>query len=135
MAVVLSQNSYGKSRVRLTKVTRHADRHELVEWSVDIQLAGEFAATYTDGDNRKVVATDTMKNTVYILARDHTLTSPEAFALVIGRHFLDRYSQVESTTVRIAATIWQRIDQSGRPHPHAFVGGNAEERTAHIEMD
>src|SRR2546423_1728544 len=70
MAVVLTHNAYGKSQVRLTKVTRHADRHDLADWSVDVQLAGDFAAAYTDGDNRRVVATDTMKNVVYALARD-----------------------------------------------------------------
>src|SRR5438270_6870931 len=107
MATVLVHNAYGKSRVRLTKVERHADRHDLFEWSIDVQLTGDFAAAYTAGDNRQVVATDTMKNIVYALAADHTLTSPEAFALVLGRHFPDSYSQVESAAVAIRVNPWQ----------------------------
>src|SRR5436305_2448526 len=101
MPTVLSHNAYGKSRVRLTKVQRQPDRHDLFEWSIDMQLTGDFAAAYMAGDNRQVVATDTMKNIVYALAADHTLTSPEAFALVLSRHFLDSYSQVQSTTIAI----------------------------------
>src|SRR5256885_12147533 len=102
MAFVLTHHAYGKSQVRLTKVTRHADRHDLAEWSVDVQLGGDFAAAYTAGDNRAVVATDTVKNTVYVLARDHDPSSPEAFGRALACHFLDAYPQVSSATARIA---------------------------------
>jgi urate oxidase len=132
MAVVLTHHAYGKSQVRLTKVTRHADRHDLDEWSVDVQLGGDFAAAYTAGDNRTVVTTDTMKNTVYALARDHDLSSPEAFGRDLARHFLDGYPQVSAATVRVAAHPWQRIEAGGRPHPHAFVGGGSERRIATV---
>src|SRR5262245_29396851 len=67
MSAVLVHDAYGKSLVRLTKVTRHADRHDLKELTIDIQLEGDFAAAYTHGDNSRVIATDTMKNTVYAL--------------------------------------------------------------------
>ena len=79
MSAFLSGQSYGKSNVRLTKVTRHADRHDLVELAIDVQLEGDFAASYLSGDNRKVVATDSMRNTVYALAADHPLVDPESF--------------------------------------------------------
>ncbi len=128
MAVVLTHNAYGKSRVRLTKVERHADRHDLFEWSVDVQLEGDFTPAYTAGDNRNVVATDTTKNVVYALARDHALTSPEAFALALGRHFLT-YPQVSKATLTITVDGWTRIEVGGTSHPHAFVGAGAEKRT------
>jgi urate oxidase len=134
MPVVLAHNAYGKSRVRLTKVQRHADRHDLIEWSIDVRLEGDFAAAYTAGDNRQVVATDTMKNVVYAHAADHTLTSPEPFALVLGRHFLDSYPQVESAAVHIRVEPWQRIEVGGRPHRHAFLGGGTERRTCTVEQ-
>lgn len=132
MAVVLTQHAYGKSQVRLTKVTRHANRHDLDEWSVDVQLDGDFAAAYTDGDNRTVVATDTMKNTVYVLARDHDLSSPEAFGRTLAGHFLDTYPQVSAATIRVSVHPWQRIEAGGRPHPHAFVGGGSERRVGTV---
>lgn len=134
MPTVLAHNAYGKSRVRLTKVQRHADRHDLFEWSIDVQLTGDFAAAYAAGDNRKVIATDTMKNVVYALAADTTLSSPEAFALVLGRHFLT-YSQVASARLDIAVDGWRRIDLEGRPHPHAFVGAGSEKRTCTVTAD
>ena len=81
MTVLLTHNAYGKSRVRLTKIERHPDRHDLFEWSVDLQLEGQFTLAYTVGENLNVVATDTMKNTVYALAADAPLESPEAFGL------------------------------------------------------
>jgi urate oxidase len=134
MPTVLVHNAYGKSRVRLTKVQRQADRHDLFEWSIDIQLTGEFAAAYTAGDNRQIIATDTMKNIVYALAADETLTSPESFAVVLGRHFLDCYPQVGTATVAIKVVAWRRIDIGGTPHAHAFSGGDSDQRTCTVEQ-
>ena len=70
MPVLLAENSYGKSRIRLVKVTRHQDRHDLAELTVDVQFEGDFGAVHTAGDNRNVLPTDTMKNTVYAWAKD-----------------------------------------------------------------
>jgi len=109
-------------------VTRRADRHDMVEWCIGIQLEGDFDAAYLLGDNRQVIATDTMKNTVYVLARDRELTSLEAFAGLLAEHFLTQYSHVSHATVNIREQGWQRIDVAGRPHPHAFVGHGPEQR-------
>jgi urate oxidase len=134
MAVVLAAHSYGKSNVRLTKVTRRADRHDLIEWTVDVRLDGDFADAYTAGDNRKVVATDTMKNRVYLLASDRAFGSPEEFGIQSTGDFLSDYSQVTSATVDIREASWQRIKAGGQPHPHAFVGGCAGQRTCFIQQ-
>jgi len=71
MSFTLRHNSYGKSSVRLTKVIRTQQRHELMEMSVDVLLEGDFAESYLTGDNRKLIATDSMKNTVYVLAKEN----------------------------------------------------------------
>jgi urate oxidase len=120
--------------VRLTKVQRHADRHDLFEWSIDVQLSGAFEAAYTVGDNREVVATDTMRNVVYAKAADLALASPEEFALVLARHFLT-YKPVTSAKIDIKVDGWQRIDIGGKPHPHAFVGVGPEHRTCQVFAD
>jgi urate oxidase len=123
----LIHNSYGKSRVRLTKVTRGEHSHDLAEMTVDVELEGDFASSYTEGDNSLIVATDTMKNTVYALARTHPLDSPESFALDLAGHFADgAYPQVRSATVRIAQQPWERIA------PTTFVGGGSERRVCTI---
>lgn len=132
MNVRLAHQSYGKSHVRVTKVTRHATRHELAELSVDIALAGDFSESYLEGDNRRVVPTDTMKNTVYALAADHPLADPESFALLLAKHFVDRNAHVASATVSAEMTPWRRIDTARGPHPHAFLGGGSHRRNCRI---
>jgi urate oxidase len=129
MTVVLTQNAYGKSSVRLTKVTRLPEGHELAQWTVDIQLTGEFAAAYIAGDNRGIVATDTMKNIIYALAREHDLTAPESFGMALSDHFLTHYSQVDGCRIRILVEPYQRITVESRPHPHAFTSGAGGHRT------
>jgi urate oxidase len=125
----LGNNTYGKKDVRVTKIVRHADRHELVELSVDVELTGDFAATYLTGDNSNVVATDSMKNAVYVLALKHPLDSIEPFALALVRHFIDLYPQVATAAVHVRQNGWQRINLHNRPHPHAFVAAGNELRT------
>jgi urate oxidase len=124
----LEQNAYGKSSIRLTRVLR-GHRHNLLEMSVDILLHGDFAGSYTKGDNSTVIATDSMKNTVYVLAAENNFGSIEDFATLLCAHFKSTYPQVKSATVSISETIWNRIDVEGGSHPHAFVGGNTERRT------
>jgi urate oxidase len=124
----LTKNSYGKSQVRLTKVNREGAHHELKEMSVNVVLEGEFARCYTHGDNSRIIATDSMKNTVYALARNHPLDSIEAFAGHVASHFANLYRHVSSAVVEIRQTPWQRIVVDGKPHDHAFAGGSSELR-------
>ena len=70
----LIQNTYGKGRVRVMRVHR-GDRHEVRELTIMTLLDGDFAAAYTEGDNRTVVATDTIKNIAYIVATVSSRTS------------------------------------------------------------
>ncbi|WP_442482108.1 factor-independent urate hydroxylase [Aeoliella sp. SH292] len=123
MAGRLASHRYGKHRVRVSKVRRprlapaNEERHEFVEVSVDIELEGAFAPSYTDGDNHLVVATDTCKNTVYVLAKDDPMHSIEAFGLVLANDFLSRYSHVSQCKVRLSERVWDRLGES----PHSFV--------------
>ncbi|HEX4130095.1 MAG TPA: urate oxidase [Pirellulales bacterium] len=132
MSVRLVEQSHGKSRVRLIKVTRHADRHDLKELSIDIALEGEFSASYLTGDNRQIIATDTMKNTVYALAADHPLTDAESFALVLAGHFIERNAHVAAATVSCDETLWRRIVTPAGWHPHAFIAAGVEHRTCRV---
>ena len=109
--------------MRLTKVTRHADRHDLAEVAVDIVLEGDFAASYLVGDNRTVVPTDTMKNTVYAVAANHPLDAIEAFALALVEHFLTRHTQVSAATVSIEQAAWRRITGTDGTAPPCLRGG------------
>ncbi len=134
MTTVLYHNSYGKAHVRVTRVTREAGRHDLKELCVGVQLEGDFAATYLHGDNRQVIATDSMKNIVYVLAHRRPPANPESFGETLARHFLDRYAQVSRATIELSEQPWQRICVAGHASPHAFEGGGSERRTCKTSM-
>ena len=133
MPIVLAENQYGKSRVRLVKVERHGTRHDLSDLNVNIVLSGDFAAAYTEGDNSLVVPTDTMKNTVYALARIERLGEIEEFGLRLADHFLSRHAHVSRARIEIAQSNWKRIHTGGRAHDHAFLHAGDERRTAVVE--
>ena len=132
MPAVLTQHSYGKSRVRLTRVTRQPDRHEIRELTVDIRLEGDFDASYLLGDNSRIIATDTMKNVVYALAQGRPAEAIEDFGAVLAGHFVGEYPHVRSATVGLLEHPWRRIAVGGLEHPYAFVGGGGETRTASV---
>jgi urate oxidase len=141
MPGTLTSNRYGKSRVRLVKVRRPAARaregevpHEIVDLTIDVQLEGAFNAVYTDGDNRSCLPTDTMKNTVYALARQESFAHVETFAATLADHFAAKPG-VSRARVSAAEARWDRLTCGGRPHPHAFVQGSGEQWTAVVTRD
>ena len=117
----LIQNTYGKGRVRVMRVHRDGDRNEVRELSVQTLLEGDFAAAYTAGDNRTVVATDTIKNITYIVARENMTANAELFGEALAARFLARYPQVERVRVTTQETRWARAGFGGTAHPHSFV--------------
>ena len=125
----LSWNRYGKSRIRLVKVRRQSDPHEVVDLTLDIQLEGAFDAVYVDGDNRSCLPTDTMKNTVYAFARRDPIEHVEGFAIRLAAHFAAKHAV---TSARISA-----VEQGWRPlsHRHAFVQAGPEQWTAVVVRD
>jgi len=133
MAIVLDHHLYGKSAVRLTKLTRHADRHDLKELRVDVRLHGDFATSYTEGDNSKLVATDTMKNIAYAVARQHPLTDIEGYGLALADQFLRHYAHVSAATILLSERGRERLTSGGAPHPHTFVGAGSARRVARIK--
>jgi urate oxidase len=132
--VKLAHHTYGKTDVRLTKVTRLPDRHELAELTIAIHLEGDFDRSYTHGDNAAVIATDSIKNTVYVLAKAHPIDSPESFAVHLAQHFLRTYQQVTAATVNIEQTAWRRIMVAGKPHPTSFESAGSERRAAQVTL-
>jgi urate oxidase len=132
--VSLSWSRYGKNQVRLVKVRRAHDPHEIVDLTIAVQLEGAFAPVYVEGDNSPCIATDTMKNTVYALARQDAIEHAEAFACRLADHFA---AMPAVSRVRISAIEhrWDRLSVGGRPHPHAFVQPGGEQWTAVITKD
>jgi urate oxidase len=130
----LSWNRYGKSCIRLVKVRRTAERHELVDLTVDVQLEGDFGAVYVDGDNSRCLATDTMKNTVYALARTEGIDHVERFALRLADHFAGKPA-VSRARISAVEHRWDRVPADGRRHSHAFVQPGDEQWTTAVTRD
>ena len=128
----LASNRYGKSRVRVMRVTRHESHHDLDEWTVQVLLTGDFETAHTLGDNSKILPTDTMKNTVYFVARQSKAESIEDYAKELIDFLLSRNPQVTGAEVVIESHPWKRLTVDGRPHPTAFMHGSNERQTARV---
>lgn len=83
---------------------------------------------YTQADNSVVVATDSMKNTVYVMAKLHPVTPPELFGAIVAYHFVETYKHIHSAQVKIITHRWTRMTVDGKPHPHSFLRDGAETR-------
>ena len=129
MTAELGPNRYGKSAIRLVRVDRRDEGHRVRDLTIAIALEGDFAASYVDGDNSLVVATDTMKNTAYALAAEHLTGAIETYAAALGRHFLED-SQVSTVTVSIDEFAWRPIGSA----PDAFTRDRTSTRTCVVAM-
>ena len=132
MGMSLGKNRYGKSGIHLVVVGKDTSRHTLTDLRVDIRLEGDFEATHTEGDNRGVLPTDTMRGTVFAFARQQPPGEPEEFGLRLARHFVRTTGSVRAAEVRLRARPWSRI---GDQHPTAFVADGGVIRTARVSFD
>ena len=119
--MILGPNRYGKQRVRVLKLIRESRRHVVKELTVGVHLQGALSGAYLSEDNTSVVPTDTIKNTVHILAKDSLGECTESFANALADHFLGRYAHLQAVDVEIRERVWQRLVVDGAEHPHSFV--------------
>ena len=91
--------------------------------------------SYTEADNSVVVATDTMKNTIYVMAKQHPVTPPELFASIVANHFVEKYKHIHSAQVKVKTHRWTRMNVHGEPHPHSFMRDGAETRDVTATAD
>ena len=130
----LAASTHGKTRVRFSKILRprvappEEEPHRFLEASVDVLLRGGSDAAYTDGDNARVVATDTIKNTVFALARDSDFEDLPSFGRVLAAHFLSAYDHLTGATVAMRGHAWHRLQGCA----HAFTGSDAERREVEV---
>jgi urate oxidase len=130
--IELGDNRYGKQAIRLVRVVRDAGNDVVRDLTVGIALAGDFAPSYVDGDNSDVVATDTMKNTVYAFARDRFDGSIEAFGRTLAEHFAG-IAPVVRATVTLREHRWERLAiGGGRPAADAFARDGSWTRVASV---
>merc|ERR1719447_898030 len=128
------ESEYGKSGVKILHLVKHGAVHTIQELEVESLLPLATSKDYERGDNSHIFATDTQKNTIYVLAKQHGITSPEEFGLLLVNHFTSKYPWVVKSKVSITAHPWERIaDTQGQAHNHAFVSTPVAVRVANVE--
>ncbi len=130
----LAENHYGKSRVRLLKVARDGEQHQVHDWNVGVYLTGDFRNCFVSGDNTGLLATDTMKNTVYAVARTSKARTMEAFALELAHFLASRNPQITSVRITLDERMWVRIKARGEFHPSSFLQRGPELQTTSVEL-
>jgi len=131
----LTHARYGKDNIRLYKVERdEATKTQTVyEMTVCVLLEGEIDSSYTEADNSVVVATDTMKNTTYIMAKQNPIHPPELFASILGNHFVETYKHIHAAHISVVQHRWTRMTVDGKPHPHSFFRDGNEKRVVQAD--
>ncbi|KAF5100302.1 hypothetical protein D0Z03_000823 [Geotrichum reessii] len=126
---------YGKDNVRVLKVKRDPQnpaKQEVIELTVRVFLEGEIEEAYTKADNASIVPTDTVKNTVYILAKQYDVWPIERFGAALVNHFVTKYAHIHGAEAHIIQHRWVRYNVQGAPHPHSFIQDGKEVRTATV---
>jgi len=114
----------------------------LLAASIDVQVLGTaFMSAYTKGDNRLVVATDTMKNFIHRESLAFAGATLEEWLEFIGRRFLDTYPHMERLRVRgteipfepalVPATVGEGFAES----EVLFERQHGDRSTALLELD
>jgi urate oxidase len=135
MSIVLGANQYGKAENRVVRIYRETDRHEIRDLNVSTSLRGDFADAHVVGDQARVLPTDTQKNTSFAYAKEVGVSSPEAYAVALGRHFLDAAPPATGARIGVEEYVWDRIEVGGSGHDHSFVRRGTETRTCVVTVD
>ncbi|KAF4975761.1 hypothetical protein FZEAL_7495 [Fusarium zealandicum] len=132
----VSSARYGKDNVRVCKVDRDAATgvQTVTEMTVCCLLEGEIETSYTEADNSVVVATDSIKNTIYITAKENPVNPPELYASILGNHFIQKYGHIHVANVSVKTVRWARLDIDGKPHPHSFLKNGEETRNVEVRV-
>ena len=118
---------YGKAAIRCYRAYGGSSPLFGTETTVDV-YGDTFMASYTEGDNSNVVATDTMKNFTYAALLEYDGDTHEGWAEFLARRFLDTYPQME----------WLRIRESELPfsaHSEKLFEGPRRDEYGVVELE
>ncbi|CAM4180660.1 factor-independent urate hydroxylase [Nocardia ninae] len=135
MSIKLGPNRYGKAETHVVGVTKNGGVHEIRDLNVGVALSGDMDEVHLTGDNSAVLPTDTQKNTVFAFAKEHGISSPEAFGELLARHFVDSQPTIHHARVSVEEYAWERIVLGASNEQHSFVRSGQEVRTARVHYD
>lgn len=128
----LESSTYGKDNVKFLKVVKdpkNNKNHEIMECNVQVLLTGALETSYTEANNKVIVPTDTVKNTILVLAKKNAIGSIEAFASLLALHFTKKYDHITGATVKITQQKWDKY------HEHSFIHGGAEVKIVELAYE
>lgn len=131
----LTSSTYGKENVKFLKVKKNATNpqiQDVIEATVLVLLEGAFDQAYTDADNSSIVPTDTVKNTILVLAKTTDVWPIERFAAKLATHFIEKYAHVSGVTVKITQDKWSKYEVNGQLHAHSFVHQGPEKKITNL---
>ncbi|OWK05243.1 UOX [Cervus elaphus hippelaphus] len=98
--------------VKLLHIQRDGKYHSIKEVATSVQLTLSSKREYLHGDNSDIIPTDTIKNTVHVLAKFKGIKSIETFAMNICEHFLSSFNHVIRVQVYVEEVPWKRFEKS-----------------------
>lgn len=113
--------AYGKNNVKVLHIRRQGKLHFIKELEVNVQLTLLSKKDYLYGDNSDIIPTDTIKNTVYALAKLKGINTIEEFGMDLSEHFLSSFHHVTKAKIYIEEAPWRRFEKNGVGHIHAFI--------------
>lgn len=130
----LSYNQYGKAEIHLVRIYRDTPRHEIRDLMVTTALHGEFEDAYIEGDQSKLLPTDSQKNAAFVWAKTHGDGSVEEYAIALARHFAEVDPYVTESLVDVEVNAWERVVIDGVEHDHTWVRKGPERQTVHVSV-
>lgn len=134
----LTDSTYGKDNVKFLKVKKDKKNpklQEIMEATVKVLLKGDFDVSYTEADNSPIVPTDTVKNTILLLAKQYDTWPTEKFAARLALHFTSKYNHVSGVTIQIYQDRWVKYDVDGKESLHSFVHQGPEKKLTFLDYD
>jgi len=135
MAIIMSDNQYGKAENRVVRIYRDEPRHEIRDLNVSTALRGPFAPAHIEGDQSMLLPTDTQKNTAFAYAKEKGVGSIEDYALALARHFVNDIEPTEGARIEVEEYAWERAVIDGTEHDHTWTRRGPEVRTAAVTVD
>ncbi|XP_061486523.1 uricase-like [Rhineura floridana] len=126
-------SEYGRNAVKLMYIRREGKTHCIKEVEISVHIRLDNVKEYLNGDNSKVIPTDTIKNTIHALAKCRGIRTIEEFGLDICDQFITSYCHVVYCNAFIQEAPWQRLEKDGIPHAHAFLYSSEGNRFCEVE--
>ncbi|XP_072830225.1 uricase isoform X3 [Vicugna pacos] len=128
------RTGYGKDMVKVLRIQRNGKYHSIKEVATSVELTLSSKKDYLYGDNADIIPTDTMKNTVHVLAKTKGIKSIETFAMHVCEHFLSSFDHVIRVGVYMEEVPWKRLEKNGVKHVHAFIYTPTEKHFCEVEQ-